>query len=263
MSPLAATLAVTLGVTLAILFVLWLVATSRRDVSLVDIYWGLGFPVVAWIAVLRNGMAPRPMVMAILVTVWGVRLAAYLLWRKWGEDEDRRYTAMRDHHGPRFWWVSLFTVFLFQGVILWWVAFPFQVAAVHAGPKTIAWSDIGGAGLWLVGFLFEAISDTQMARFQSSPANKGQVMDCGLWRYTRHPNYFGEFLMAWGYYLLSLAAGGGWTVLSPLIMTGLLLKVSGVSLLESTITARRPGYADYQRRTNAFFPWPPRNTASQ
>lgn len=263
MSLLAATLAVTLGVTLAIMLVLWILATLRRDVSLVDIYWGLGFPVVAWLALFRSGSAPRPLVMAILVTVWGVRLAAYLLWRKWGEGEDRRYTAMRDHHGPKFWWVSLFTVFLLQGVILWWVAFPFQVAAVHAGPKAMTWSDITGAALWLVGFLLEVIGDTQMARFQSDAANKGQVMDRGLWRYTRHPNYFGEFLMAWGYYLLSLAAGGGWTFLSPLIMTALLLKVSGVSLLESTITARRPGYTDYQRRTNAFLPWPPRNPASR
>jgi len=245
--------------TLSVMLLLWVVATARRDVSLVDIYWGLGFiAVVGLAAVLNRPVGPRAIVVLALVTLSGVRLAGFLLWRKWGEGEDRRYGAMRERHGRRFWWVSGGTVFLLQGVLLWTISLPVQVVAIHAGSAFATASDVAGLVLWIVGFAFEAVSDAQMARFQSRPENEGRVMDKGLWRFSRHPNYFGEFLMWWGLYLLSVSAGGWWTIFSPLLMTVLLLKISGVSLLESTIVERRPGYAEYQRRTSAFFPWPPK-----
>ncbi len=260
MSPLIETLLTTLAVLLSVMIALWGVGTARRDVSLVDIFWGLGFAGVAWLSVSLNAnSAVRPRLLALLVSIWGMRLALYILWRNWGHGEDRRYTAMRIHHGRRFWWVSLLTVFLLQGVLLWWISWPLQVTAVNAGPADLQWTDALGLLLWGAGFAFEAIGDWQLARFKSQPENAGRVMDRGLWRYTRHPNYFGEVLIWWGFWCISLAAGGVWTILSPIVMTFLLLKVSGVSLLESTMTDRRPDYADYQRRTSPFLPWPPKS----
>jgi steroid 5-alpha reductase family enzyme len=164
---------------------------------------------------------------------------------------------MRDHHGPRFWWVSLLTVFLLQGVILWIVSMPIQVAMVMASTKPLGWLDLVGVALWGIGLFFEAVGDFQMARFQADSQNTGRVMDRGLWRLTRHPNYFGDFCVWWGVYLTAASAGASWTIFSPLLMSFLLLKVSGVTLLEKTITDRRPDYAAYQARTSSFLPWPP------
>jgi steroid 5-alpha reductase family enzyme len=222
----------------------WLVSIARRDASLFDPFWGTGFVVVAWLAcVLNRPVEPRAMLLAVLTTLWGLRLSLFLLWRNWGHGEDRRYRAMRDHWGPRFWWVSYVTVFLLQGVILWFGL------------------DIAGLGLWTVGVLFESLGDWQLARFKADPANAGRVMDRGLWRYTRHPNYFGDFCVWWGLYLIAAAGGAWWTVGSPLLMSLFLMRVSGVTLLEQTIVDRRPDYAAYQRRTNAFFPGLPKGSA--
>jgi steroid 5-alpha reductase family enzyme len=174
---------------------------------------------------------------------------------------------MREQHGTRFWWISLLTVFLLQGVILWIVSLPIQAAMV-ATPSNVlfvatsgmplSWLDFAGVGLWSIGLFFEAVGDFQMARFQADPNNAGRVMDRGLWRLTRHPNYFGDFCVWWGVYLIAFAGGAAWTIFSPLLMSWLLLKVSGVTLLEKTITHRRPDYAAYQARTSPFFPRPPR-----
>jgi steroid 5-alpha reductase family enzyme len=238
------------------MLLLWLLASVRSDVSLVDIYWGIGFILVTGLAVaLNRPVQPRAAVALSLVALWGTRLGGYLLWRKWGEEEDRRYQAMRRHHGPRFWWISLLTVFMLQGLLLWGISMPLQVIAVSRDTTFATTTDVIGISLWVIGFAFEAIGDAQLAMFQARPENRGRVLDRGLWRYTRHPNYFGETLIWWGLYFLSLPAGGGWTVLSPVLMTVLLLKVSGVTLLESTIIDRRPEYAEYQRRTSAFLPW--------
>jgi len=202
----------------------------------------------------------RSWLLATLTTIWGIRLSLYLFWRNWGHDEDRRYRAMREYHGPRFWWVSLLTVFLLQGVILWTVSMPIQVAMVAAEANPLGWLDLAGLALWSLGFFFEAVGDLQMARFQADPQNAGKVMDRGLWQLTRHPNYFGDFCVWWGLYLIAASAGATWTIFSPLLMSFLLLKVSGVTLSEKTITDRRPDYAAYQARTSAFFPWPPGNS---
>ncbi len=256
----AVTLATNALVLLAFMTGLWVVATRLRDVSIIDCCWGAAFVVVAWVSVTLNRPASaRMLLLVVLTTLWGMRLSLYLLLRKRGHAEDRRYQAMREYHGPRFWWVSLFTVFLLQGALVWFVALPLQSAAVIASRAPLGGLDACGALLWLIGFAFESGGDWQLARFQADPANQGRVLDQGFWRFTRHPNYFGDFCVWWGLYAVA-AAGGAWgTILSPVVMTVLLLKVSGVALLEESIGRRRPEYAEYVRRTNAFFPGPRRN----
>lgn len=257
-----ALLATNLGIVLAAMTLLWLVSLAKRDASIIDPAWGLGFVLLAWVSLMRAAeLSDRTWLLAFLTTIWGVRLSGYLFWRNLGHGEDRRYAEMRQHHGARFAWVSLFTVFWLQAVILWFVALPLQVAAFYARGEPVAWSglDLLGLALWLLGLAFESIGDVQLARFKADPAHAGQVLDRGLWRYTRHPNYFGDFCVWWGLYLIAAAGGAGVTVLSPLLMSVLLMRVSGVTLLEKTITERRPAYRDYIARTNAFFPGPPRS----
>lgn len=259
MAPLTQTLLVTLATLLVTMFVLWLASTFRRDASIVDPFWGTGFVIVACLVWWLNGPThARIPVLAGLTGLWGLRLSVFLLWRNWGHGEDRRYRAMREHHGDRFWWVSLFTVFLLQGVILWFISLPLQVAAAKNSPQPFGWLDALGAGVWGIGLLFESVGDWQLARFRANSANASRVMDRGLWRWTRHPNYFGDFCVWWGLYLVAAAGGAGWTAMSPLLMSYLLMKLSGVPLLEGTITSRRPDYAAYRARTNAFFPGPRR-----
>lgn len=255
----------TLAAILGLMFALWIVSLVRRDASLVDPFWSLGFVIVAWLAYWLNStngssMPPRTLLLLSLITLWGLRLSAFLTWRNWGHGEDRRYGKMREHHGARFWWVSLFTIFLLQGTILWFVAWAVQVPIVSSETESLSVIDLLGVLLWSVGFIFETVGDWQLARFKADGSNAGKVLDRGLWRYTRHPNYFGDFCVWWGLYAIAMAGGAWWTIGSPLVMSVLLMKISGVSLLESTITERRPEYAKYQAQTNAFFPGPPRKT---
>ena len=237
---------------------LWLVGTLRKDVSLADPFWGAGFVGVAWVSLAVSGVTePRILLLAILTTLWGLRLGAYLLWRNWGQEEDRRYAEMRKRQGSRFWWLSLFTVFLLQGVILWFVSLPIQLAATYDDSKPLGWLDVAGIIVWTLGVFFEAVGDWQLSSFKAKPENSGKVMDRGLWHFTRHPNYFGDFCVWWGLYLIASAGGAYWTFLSPLLMSVLLMKVSGVTLLEGSISDRRPDYARYKARTSSFFPWFP------
>ena len=270
MTPLTLMLLSTLVLVLATLTCLWLVSLDRRDASIVDPFWGTGFVLVTWFTLASTPPShtdARSWLITTLTTIWGLRLSVYLLWRNWGHGEDRRYRAMREHHGPRFWWVSLLTVFWLQGVILWIVSIPIQATivpvAIQAGDistsgSPLSWLNYVGAGVWCIGLFFETVGDFQMARFQANPANAGQIMDRGLWRYTRHPNYFGDFCVWWGLYLIAANGSAAWTIFSPLLMSFLLLKVSGVRLLEQTIVNRRPDYLEYQQRTNSFFPGPRR-----
>lgn len=261
MTPLTSMLLNSLLVVIATMTCLWLLSLARRDASIVDPFWGTGFIIVVWFtsaSLPPNQAVARSWLLVALTTIWGMRLSLYLLWRNWGHGEDRRYRAMREYHGPRFWWVSLLTVFLLQAVILWIVSIPIQVAMVTAATKPHGWLDLAGVALWSIGLFFEAVGDYQMARFQSDPHHAGRVMDRGLWRYTRHPNYFGDFCVWWGVYLIAVSGGAAWTIFSPLLMSFLLLKVSGVRLLEKQIASRRPEYVEYQLRTNAFFPGPTR-----
>lgn len=239
---------------------LWLVSLWKRDASIVDPFWGLGFVVVAW-ATWWQAEQPlgMPLVLVVVASLWGVRLALFLLWRNHGKGEDFRYRAMRDYHGGRFAWVSLFTVFGLQAFILWFVSFPLQWGIAARQPTFVSpWLAYVGVGLWAVGFFFESVGDWQLAQFKRSPDQRGKVLDTGLWRYTRHPNYFGDCCVWWGFFLMAADGGGWFTIASPLAMTFLLLKVSGVALLEKSIGERRPEYAAYIQRTNAFFPGPPR-----
>lgn len=249
-----------LGLILAIMLVLWLISLPLRNASIVDPFWGTGFVLLVWIACFWHSFAAqRSLLICVLVTLWGLRLSLYLLWRNAGHGEDDRYASMRRYHGPRFWWVSLFTVFLLQAVILWIVALPILMTVSPLAPSP--WNAWDGAGVlfWSVGMVFESVGDWQLARFKADPANRGKVLCQGLWRYTRHPNYFGDFCVWWGFYLIAVASGAGWTIISPLLMSVLLMRISGVTLLESTIQERRPEYAIYRRTTNAFFPGIPKS----
>jgi steroid 5-alpha reductase family enzyme len=241
---------------LAMMLCLWAASLILKDASIADIFWGLGFVVVAWISFARGGgYLPRKILITILVTLWGLRLAYHIGRRNRGRGEDLRYRAWRAKYAQQFWWVSLFTVFGLQGVLLWLVSLALQAGQIPSLPAGPTWLDGLGLLVWIVGFVFEAVGDRQLARFKSDPENKGKVMNRGLWAYTRHPNYFGESLMWWGIFLITLSTGQWWTLISPLVITFLLLKVSGVTLLEKTIVDRRPKYRDYKERTSAFIPW--------
>jgi steroid 5-alpha reductase family enzyme len=253
-------LVTTLGLVVAVMLALWLLSLRTADVSIVDIFWGLGFAGVAWVshAASSNG-STRAWLVCLLVTIWGVRLAAHLAVRNLGRGEDYRYRAMRDRHGDRFALVSLGTVFLLQAVLLWVVSWPVQAVHHPLALAPLGWLDVAGVALWSVGLGMEAIADAQLARFKRLPESKGAVMDRGLWRYSRHPNYFGDCLVWWGLGLIALGAGQWWALAGPVVMTVLLVKVSGVAMLESTIAERRPAYRAYIARTSAFVPWPPRS----
>ncbi|MEO7742945.1 MAG: DUF1295 domain-containing protein [Usitatibacter sp.] len=234
----------------------WGVCTARRNAGLVDIFWSLFFLVAAAAFAFATPWTQRGALVAALVAVWSLRLAAHLAIRNWSAPEDRRYRAIRARNEPGFAWKSLYLVFGLQATLAWLVAAP--LAAAIAGAAPLGAIDIAGAGLSAAGIAIEAIADAQLARFKAKPANEGRVMDRGLWRYSRHPNSFGEFCIWWGLYAIALGAGGAWTIFSPLLMTLLLLKVSGVALLEKDIGARRPAYREYVQSTNAFFPGPRR-----
>ncbi len=248
---------------LGLMFLAWLLSLVRRDVSLVDIFWGLGFVVLAWLyRALGDADAPRSWLAPVLATVWGLRLSAHLLWRGRGRGEDPRYAAMRRRWGPRFPLLSLAIVFWLQGVLLWIVALPLlQVQTASPAGGGWSWLDGLGTALFVAGFAFEVVGDLQLARFRADPANAGRVLDRGLWRYTRHPNYFGDAALWWGLGCLAVAApGGAWALAGPALLTVLLLRVSGVTLLEAGLHASRPGYRDYAARTSTFLPWPPRTS---
>jgi steroid 5-alpha reductase family enzyme len=246
------------GATLiAVAVAFWMVSLRRDDVSIVDSLWSLMFLLVAGVyAALAQPVGPRSTLVLVLVGAWALRLSAYITWRNHGQGEDYRYQEIRRNNQPGFRYKSLYIVFGLQAVLAWIISLPL-VAAI-SGPADLGWLDLAGVLLWAVGMFFEAVGDYQLARFKADPNNRGQVLDSGLWRYTRHPNYFGNFTLWWGFFLLAVAAGAPWTIVSPILMSLLLLKVSGVALLEKDIGERRPAYAAYIRRTNAFFPGPPR-----
>ena len=244
-------------VALVAFFALWLISLLVKDASIVDPFWGAAFVIVAWVAWWRaDDPGLRQHLVVALVTVWGLRLSGYLTLRNLGTDEDYRYRAMRRRWGRWFPLVSLGTVFVLQAILMWIVSLPVQVMMVNdSGLGLLAWI---GIALWAVGLFFEAVGDWQLSRFKSDPDNEGKVMDQGLWRYTRHPNYFGDFCVWWGIFLVAITGVSMlWTVVGPILMSMLLLRVSGVALLEKTISKRRPGYEEYAERTNAFFPWKP------
>jgi steroid 5-alpha reductase family enzyme len=252
------------GTALAVLLLMlsvWAYSVKIKDASIVDIIWGLGFVMIAWVSkAIAKGNFTRQWVLVVLTTIWGLRLAGYLYKRNHGNGEDFRYRAMRKHYGPKFPIISLVSVFGLQGVLMWVVSMPLQLGMMRPTTAGIGLLGIIGIALWIVGFGFETVGDAQLAKFKADPASKGQVMNKGLWGWTRHPNYFGDFCMWWGLFLIA-AVGGGFVLLSvigPLVMSGLLMRVSGVPMLEKTIGRRRPGYAEYVASTSGFFPRPPK-----
>lgn len=230
----------------------WIISIRAGNVSFVDSLWSVFFVLAAvvYLAMAGSGGARTLLVLALLVA-WALRLAVHIGARNWGEPEDHRYQALRKAHPP-FAVTSLYLVFGLQATLAWFVSLPLFPALTSAAPLTLI--DVAAVLLWSTGMFFEVTGDWQLARFRRDPSNRGKVLDTGLWRYTRHPNYFGEFCIWWAFYLFAVAAGGWWTVLSPIVMSILLLRVSGVALLEKSMAKRRPGYSEYVVRTNAFFP---------
>jgi len=249
-----------LTVLLGMMVFAWALSLILKDASIADIFWGLGFVLIAWTTfLLAEGYLLRKMLITSLVSFWGLRLAVYLGLRKRGKGEDRRYQSWRTQYGKSFWWVSLFTVFGLQGVLLWIISLVVQSGQIASMPAGLGWMDGAGFLIWAIGIVFEAVGDFQLSRFKADPGNRGKVMDQGLWAYTRHPNYFGESLVWWGIFLITLSTPNSlWTVISPVTITFLLLRVSGVTLLEKTIVEKRPAYQAYIKNTSAFFPWVPR-----
>jgi steroid 5-alpha reductase family enzyme len=253
-----------LAVMVVAVIVVWLLSLAKRNASIVDSAWSLLFVLGAAVYALAAysgatsiaNQRERLYLVLGLVTVWALRLSGYITWRNWGHEEDARYREIRARNQPNFEFKSLYLVFLLQAFLAWVISLPL-LGALLSDARLNAF-DIAGGALWLVGMIFEAGGDWQLARFKADPANQGAVMDGGLWRFTRHPNYFGDFCVWWGLYLIAAGAGAWWSVPGPLLMSLLLMRVSGVTLLEKDIGQRRPKYADYIRRTNAFFPGLPK-----
>ncbi len=235
----------------------WVISLLRNNVTHVDSMWSLFFVIATFTSVvLATETSMRAQILLILVSIWALRLFVYLTWRNWGPHEDHRYVQIRNNNQPNFWLKSIVIIFGLQAVLAWVISMTLFGAVTSDMP--INTLDYLGILLVVLGFIWETIGDWQLSTFKANPNNKGKVLNTGLWRYSRHPNYFGEFCIWWGGYVIAVAAGAWWAVISPLLMTLLLLKVSGVSLLESTIIERRPAYAEYIKNTNAFMPWFPK-----
>lgn len=236
---------------------LWVVSVWITNVSIVDLFWGMGFVIVNVVYFLHSGnFYTRQIILLAFVTLWGLRLSIYLAWRNLGKGEDFRYQQFRQKYGTkRYWWVSYFQTFLLQGVLIMFVSLPLVGTNVHTDSYSLKWLDYLGIFLFIIGISFEAGGDFQLAQFKKDPQNKGKVLDIGFWKYTRHPNYFGDSVVWWSFALFSIAAGSYWTFVGAIGMTFLLLKVSGVTLLEKTLKETKPQYREYIQKTNSFFPW--------
>ncbi|KAL0478336.1 phospholipid methyltransferase [Acrasis kona] len=234
------------------LLTLWLYSVFVKDVSIIDSFWGTCFVITCWIGVFcGEGSLERRIFITTLVTIWGLRLSIHLLVRNHGQEEDYRYQSMRQRI-PYFRFTSLFVVFGLQGFLAIIISAPLynQLSSKTSVPTS---TDVIGLMVWIFGFVFEAIGDYQLTAFKSDKKNKGKLLTTGVWKYTRHPNYFGDAMQWWAYYITSLP-GGWWTIFSPALMTFLLLKISGVSLLEQKMSKSKPGYEQYQKNTGAFLP---------
>lgn len=248
----------TLALAFAMMTALWPLSRWLRDVSIIDILWAPAFAALtALCAVLVPVRGARGWIVLALVTVWAARLGGHIFWR-WRHlgHEDYRYAEIRRKHGASFPLTSLFWIFWLQAALLWVISWPLQAVFAFIGP--LNGLDVLGIAMTVAGILIEALADAQLTRFRRNPANRDTVLDTGLWGWSRHPNYFGDFLMWWGYFVVAIAGGTPWSIiLGPIVMSVLLFHYSGAGLMEDTIEDRRPGYADYVRRTSLFVPWPP------
>jgi steroid 5-alpha reductase family enzyme len=245
---------------LALLTILWIVSVIITNASIVDLFWGFGFVAANGCYFLLSGdHSTRSMLLIGLVSLWGLRLSIYLAFRNLGKGEDFRYQEFRRKYGPtRYWWISFFQVFLLQGILLMLVSLPLLGANMGSQSDSLNWIDYLGILVWIIGFSFEAGGDFQLSRFKRNPENKGKVLNAGFWKYTRHPNYFGDSAVWWAYAIFSIAAGSYWQIVGSVLMTLLIIKVSGVALLEKSLNKTKPQYAEYIRKTSSFFPWFPK-----
>jgi steroid 5-alpha reductase family enzyme len=245
---------------ISLLTVLWIVSVIIKDASIVDIFWGMTFVVTNTYYFLTTGdFHTRKIILLVLVTLWGLRLSIFLAFRNIGKGEDYRYQEFRKKYGPeRYWWFSFFQVYLLQGIFSILVSITLLGAHFNTQSNDLNLLDYLGILVWLFGFIFEAGGDYQMTKFKKNPDSTGRVLNTGFWKYTRHPNYFGDSAVWWSYAIFSIAAGSYWTIVGSFIMTFLLLKVSGVALLEKSLKAGKPEYNDYIQKTNSFLPWFPK-----
>jgi steroid 5-alpha reductase family enzyme len=257
METLFPVLATNLAVALGTMVFAWVISILKKDAGVTDIFWGLGFVFIAWVSFLvGEGYFWRGLFLTMFTTIWGLRLTIHILIRNWGQPEDRRYQAFRKRYGDQFWYKSLYTVFGLQAILMWIISFVIQDGITSSLPLRLTWLDASGALIWVIGFVLEALADWQLSSFKRDPGNQGKVMDKGLWAFSRHPNYFGESLIWWGIFIITLSTPRSlWTIISPILITFLLLRVSGVRMLERTINKRRPEYEAYSRNTSAFIPW--------
>ncbi len=239
---------------------LWIISIMIKNVSIVDLFWGAGFVVVCFIYFFKaDGFEFRKILLLTMVTVWGLRLSLYLAWRNIGKSEDYRYRKFRKDYGEhRYWWISFFQTFLLQGILMWLISAPLLGAQYYKGFNALGVLDYLGLFVWLIGFVFEAGGDIQLSAFKADPANKGKVLDKGFWHYTRHPNYFGDAAVWCGYSLICISTGSYFPVLGSVLMVALIIKVSGVALLEKTLKETKPEYKVYIEKTSAFIPWFPK-----
>ena len=245
-------------VVLGSMTLLWLISLRLKDASIVDPFWGPGFAIASITYYLVDGRYPdRGTLVLGLVTLWAARLGYHLYVRNRREGEDPRYAAMRKARGKQFPLISLFTIFWFQALLLWVISLPILGSIASQAP--LGFFDILGMVVFLIGLTIESIADNQLSLFRAVPANKGHVLDTGLWRYSRHPNYFGEAVLWWGLYLIAVSAAAYWAIVGPILITFLLLRFSGVPMLEEGLSASRPGYSEYIKRTSSFLPWAPKS----
>jgi steroid 5-alpha reductase family enzyme len=252
-------------VIMSLMAILWVVSIMLKNVSIVDLFWGFGFVLIAAFYFLHTeGFEPRKILITIIVALWGFRLSAYLAWRNIGKGEDFRYKEFRKKYGEkRYWWISFFQTFLLQGVLMWLISAPLLGAQYSIQNKALGILDYSGTALWTIGFIFETGGDLQLAFFRADPLNIGKVLNTGFWKLTRHPNYFGDSAVWWGYGLICLSAGSYLPVLGSVLMTALIIKVSGVALLEKSLKEQKPEYKEYIESTSAFFPWFPKKKFSE
>lgn len=249
-----------LALIVAMVTLLWIYSVIIKNASIVDVFWGFGFVITNIIYLIMNDVSNlRQWLLVILVSVWGIRLSGYIGWRNYAKGEDFRYQKFREDYGAhRYWWVSYFQVFLLQGLLMWLISAPLLATHFYSQSDSLNLIDLFAFILWLIGFVFEAGGDWQLAKFKANPENKGKVLNTGFWHYTRHPNYFGDATVWVAYALFSVASGSYLPVLGSLLMIGLIIKVSGVAMLERTLKETKPAYKDYIEKTNSFFPWFPR-----
>jgi len=239
---------------------IWIISGILKNAGIVDSFWALGFILVGFHYFGQSaGLPERKMLVIFLLFIWAVRLSLYVTWRNWGRGEDFRYRRFRQDYGLEgFWWYSYRRVFLFQGLMLWLVSAPLLAAQYYGKNIPLGWVDALAAGLWLIGFVFEAGGDYQLANFKSNTDNRDKVLTTGLWKFTRHPNYFGQVAVWWAFGLFGVATENYIPLIGPTLITVLLLKASSDSILERALADSKPGYSDYLKKTSSFIPWFPK-----